>query len=129
METRTKETKQRIIIKAASRKSATKNFSPSFRIEQGGYGTVYKVKLRDGSTVAVKRAKKAIKKFTSGGTISVLDPKLERNPANNLALEKVLEMAFQCLAPRRDSRPSMEKCSEILWGIRKDYRELLNTSH
>ncbi|CDY68957.1 BnaAnng28940D, partial [Brassica napus] len=70
----------------------------------------------------------AIKKFTSGDTISVLDPKLERNPANNLALEKVLEMAFQCLAPHRGSRPSMKKCSEILWGIRKDYRELLNTS-
>ncbi|KAF8045844.1 hypothetical protein N665_4334s0002 [Sinapis alba] len=70
----------------------------------------------------------AIKKFTSGDTISVLDPKLERNPANNLALEKVLEMAFQCLAPHRGSRPSMKKCSEILWGIRKDYRELLHTS-
>ncbi|KAH0908149.1 hypothetical protein HID58_031470, partial [Brassica napus] len=41
---------------------------------------------------------------------------------------KVLEMAFQCLAPHRGSRPSMKKCSEILWGIRKDYRELLNTS-
>ncbi|KAF8045043.1 hypothetical protein N665_5692s0002 [Sinapis alba] len=70
----------------------------------------------------------AIKKFTSGDSISVLDPKLERNPANNLALEKVLEMAFQCLAPHRGSRPSMKKCSEILWGIRKDYRELLHTS-
>ncbi|CAE6144291.1 unnamed protein product [Arabidopsis arenosa] len=70
----------------------------------------------------------AIKKFTSGDTISVLDPKLEQNPANSLALEKVLEMAFQCLAPHRRSRPSMKKCSEILWGIRKDYRELLNTS-
>ncbi|KAL9285203.1 unnamed protein product [Arabidopsis thaliana] len=70
----------------------------------------------------------AIKKFTSGDTISVLDPKLEQNSANNLALEKVLEMAFQCLAPHRRSRPSMKKCSEILWGIRKDYRELLNTS-
>ncbi|CAH2069120.1 unnamed protein product [Thlaspi arvense] len=199
--------------------AATKNFSPSFRIGQGGFGTVYKVKLRDGTTVAIKRAKKslhdqgaeftseiqtlaqvthlslvkyygflvhndeklliveyvangnlrdhldckegkildmatrldiatdvahaitylhmytqritirwAIKKFTSGDTISVLDPKLERNPANNLALEKVLEMAFQCLAPHRGSRPTMKKCSEILWGIRKDYRELLNTS-
>ncbi|CAL9232590.1 unnamed protein product [Arabidopsis halleri] len=70
----------------------------------------------------------AIKKFTSGDTISVLDPKLEQNPANSLALEKVLEMAFHCLAPHRRSRPSMKKCSEILWGIRKDYREFLNTS-
>ncbi|KFK30618.1 hypothetical protein AALP_AA6G004900 [Arabis alpina] len=71
----------------------------------------------------------AIKKFTNGDSISILDPKLERSPANNLALEKVLEMAFQCLAPHRGSRPSMQKCSEIMWGIRKDYRELLNTRH
>ncbi|CAN8237652.1 unnamed protein product [Cochlearia groenlandica] len=70
----------------------------------------------------------AIKKFSSGDTISVLDPNLNRNPPNNLAIEKVLEMAFQCLAPHRGSRPTMKKCSEILWGIRKDYRDLLNTS-
>lgn len=45
--------------------AATKNFSPSFRIGQGGFGTVYKVKLRDGSTVAVKRAKKVFPLFLS----------------------------------------------------------------
>ncbi|XP_010522970.1 PREDICTED: calmodulin-binding receptor-like cytoplasmic kinase 2 [Tarenaya hassleriana] len=64
----------------------------------------------------------AIKKFTNGDAITILDPKLERNPANNLAVEKVLEMAFQCVAPHRRSRPSMKRCNEILWGIRKDYR-------
>lgn len=37
---------------------ATKNFSPSFKVGQGGFGTVYKGKLEDGTLVAVKRAKK-----------------------------------------------------------------------
>ncbi|CAN1308984.1 Calmodulin-binding receptor-like cytoplasmic kinase 2 [Linum perenne] len=37
---------------------ATKQFSPSFKIGQGGFGTVYKGKLDDGTVVAIKRAKK-----------------------------------------------------------------------
>ncbi|KAF9687839.1 hypothetical protein SADUNF_Sadunf02G0134900 [Salix dunnii] len=65
----------------------------------------------------------AIKKFAEGNAIVILDPKLERSAANNLALEKILELASQCLAPGRQSRPSMRKCAEILWSIRKDYKE------
>lgn len=37
---------------------ATKNFSPSFKIGQGGFGIVYKGRLEDGTFVAIKRAKK-----------------------------------------------------------------------
>lgn len=37
---------------------ATGNFSPSVKIGQGGFGTVYKGKLKDGRIVAIKRAKK-----------------------------------------------------------------------
>jgi len=36
----------------------TRNFSPPFKIGQGGFGAVYKAKLLDGTVVAVKRAKK-----------------------------------------------------------------------
>jgi hypothetical protein len=39
-------------------RKVTSNFSPSHKIGQGGFGTVYKGKLRDGTVVAVKRAKK-----------------------------------------------------------------------
>ncbi|KAJ0054474.1 hypothetical protein Pint_00461 [Pistacia integerrima] len=69
-------------------------------------------------------AKWAMNMFTDGDAISTLDPKLEQTDANNLALEKVLELALQCLAPRRQNRPGMRRCAEILWSIRKDYREL-----
>ena len=36
---------------------ATKNFSPSLKVGQGGFGTVYKGMLDDGTLIAVKRAK------------------------------------------------------------------------
>lgn len=45
---------------------ATRNFSPSFKIGQGGFGTVYKGRLADGTFVAIKRAKKVgLKCFSS----------------------------------------------------------------
>lgn len=69
-------------------------------------------------------AKWAMKKFTDGDALSILDPRLEQTAENNLAIEKILELALQCLAPRRQSRPSMRRCAEILWNIRKDYREV-----
>lgn len=66
----------------------------------------------------------AIKKFADGNAISTLDPRLDKTDANNFVLEKILELALQCLAPRRQERPSMRRCAEILWSIRKDYKEL-----
>ncbi|KAF8412225.1 hypothetical protein HHK36_000185 [Tetracentron sinense] len=66
----------------------------------------------------------AMKKFNEGDAILTLDPRLIRTAATNLALEKILELALQCLGPTKQSRPSMRRCAEVLWSIRKDYREL-----
>ncbi|KEH18838.1 putative protein kinase RLK-Pelle-RLCK-IV family [Medicago truncatula] len=66
----------------------------------------------------------AMKRFIDGNAISVLDTRLDQTSANNLALEKILELALQCLAPHRQNRPNMKRCAEILWAIRKDYREI-----
>ncbi|KAE9595499.1 putative protein kinase RLK-Pelle-RLCK-IV family [Lupinus albus] len=69
-------------------------------------------------------AKWAMQRLVEGEAISALDPKLDRTAANSLALEKIFELALQCLAPQRQNRPNMKKCAEILWTIRKHYREL-----
>ncbi|PIN18582.1 Serine/threonine protein kinase [Handroanthus impetiginosus] len=69
-------------------------------------------------------ARWAVKMFTNGDAILTLDPRLVRNPANRLAIEKILELSLQCLAPNRHNRPVMRKCVEILWNIRKDYKEI-----
>lgn len=49
-----------IIFKMSELIKATSNFSPSLKIGQGGFGTVFKGKLRDGKIVAIKRAKKVL---------------------------------------------------------------------
>ncbi|KAI7755068.1 hypothetical protein M8C21_006535 [Ambrosia artemisiifolia] len=71
-------------------------------------------------------ARWAMKKFTDGFAISVLDPKLEKSEANGLAIEKILELALQCVHSHRRNRPIMRRCAEVLWNIRKDYKELLD---
>uniref|UniRef100_A0A1D1XPD2 non-specific serine/threonine protein kinase n=1 Tax=Anthurium amnicola TaxID=1678845 RepID=A0A1D1XPD2_9ARAE len=69
----------------------------------------------------------AMTKFTEGNALKALDPNLTPTPSTNFAMEKVLELALQCLAPTRHSRPAMKRCAEILWSIRKDYREIFAT--
>jgi hypothetical protein len=46
------------IFTMAELSEGTGDFSQSNKIGQGGFGLVYRCKLRDGRTVAIKRAKK-----------------------------------------------------------------------
>ncbi|TKY47143.1 Calmodulin-binding receptor cytoplasmic kinase 1 [Spatholobus suberectus] len=65
----------------------------------------------------------AMQMLKQGEIVIAMDPRLRRNPASNKAVQKVLKLAFQCLAPVRRLRPSMKSCAEVLWDIRKDFRE------
>ncbi|XP_076956926.1 calmodulin-binding receptor-like cytoplasmic kinase 2 [Bidens hawaiensis] len=71
-------------------------------------------------------AKWAMKKYKEGDALSVLDPKLEASDANGLVLENILELALQCVHGHRKNRPTMRRCVEVLWNIRKDYKESLD---
>lgn len=66
----------------------------------------------------------AMHRLKGGEVVLAMDPKLRRTPASLFVVEKVLKLARQCIAPTRQSRPSMKKCAEILWRIRKDFNEL-----
>ncbi|KAL5580830.1 hypothetical protein UlMin_013272 [Ulmus minor] len=65
----------------------------------------------------------AMQKLKVGDAVLAMDPRLRRNPPTNMAVVEVLKLAQQCLAPLRPSRPSMKECCEVLWRIRKDFRE------
>ncbi|CAL1402210.1 unnamed protein product [Linum trigynum] len=65
----------------------------------------------------------AMQRLRGGDAIMVMDPILRRNPASNRAAEEVLKLAQKCLATMRQSRPSMKECAEVLWRIRKEFRE------
>ncbi|XP_059660833.1 calmodulin-binding receptor-like cytoplasmic kinase 1 isoform X2 [Cornus florida] len=78
-------------------------------------------------------ARWAMQRLKEGDTVLAMDLRLRRSPASIEAVEKVLKLARQCLAPSRQSRPSMKKCAEVLWAIRKDFKDrsvsIASTSH
>lgn len=66
----------------------------------------------------------AMHRFRNGNAVTAMDPRLRRSPASVMAVERMLALAAECLAPSRKSRPSMKRCGEVLWGIRKDFRDM-----
>lgn len=70
----------------------------------------------------------AMQKLKERDAVIAMDPRLRRNPASNTAVEGILKLARQCIAPSRPLRPSMKRCAEELWVIRKDYNENCTTS-
>ncbi|GAV74480.1 Pkinase domain-containing protein, partial [Cephalotus follicularis] len=68
-------------------------------------------------------ARWAMKCLKEGDAIITMDLSLRRSLASNMVVENILKLAHQCLDPLRQSRPSMKKCAEVLWGIRKEFRE------
>ncbi|XP_051120975.1 calmodulin-binding receptor-like cytoplasmic kinase 1 [Andrographis paniculata] len=68
-------------------------------------------------------AKWALRMLKQGEFVVVMDSKLPRSLASIQAVEKMLKLASSCLVASRLSRPSMKTCAQVLWEIRKDYRE------
>ncbi|PKA59174.1 Calmodulin-binding receptor-like cytoplasmic kinase 3 [Apostasia shenzhenica] len=69
----------------------------------------------------------AFRKYNEGNLSEVLDPKLQEE-VNPEIVAKMLDLAFQCAAPTRDSRPVMKEVVEQLWDIRKEYSSLRRDS-
>ncbi|XP_031110807.1 calmodulin-binding receptor-like cytoplasmic kinase 2 [Ipomoea triloba] len=65
----------------------------------------------------------ALKILKRGDTVMAMDPRLRRSPGSVEAVDKVLKLAHLCVAPSRSARPSMRKCAEVLWRIRKEFRD------
>lgn len=78
-------------------------------------------------------AKWAMQRLKEGDAVVAMDPRLRRSPGSIMVVEKVLKLAQRCLATQRQSRPSMKDCVEVLWRIRKDFKENVSlaasTSH
>ncbi|XP_062212887.1 calmodulin-binding receptor-like cytoplasmic kinase 2 isoform X2 [Phragmites australis] len=63
----------------------------------------------------------ALQKYRGGEAVVAMDPRMRRSPATVAAVEKMLALAEQCVTPARKDRPSMRRCTEQLWTIRRDY--------
>lgn len=65
----------------------------------------------------------AFKKHVDGNMMEILDPLLEEELDEEI-VDKMFSLAFQCAAPTRHERPSMNDVVGKLWEIRKLYMVL-----
>jgi hypothetical protein len=63
----------------------------------------------------------ALQKRRAGEAVVAMDPRMRRSPASVATVERVMALAEQCVAPARKDRPSMRRCTELLWSIRREY--------
>ncbi|XBH96150.1 hypothetical protein VPH35_086592 [Triticum aestivum] len=64
----------------------------------------------------------ALQKFRGGDAVVAMDPRVRRSPASVAAVEGMLRLAEQCVMPARQDRPSMRRCNEALWTVRRDFQ-------
>ncbi|KAJ0094225.1 hypothetical protein Patl1_15108 [Pistacia atlantica] len=114
---------------------ATNNFSHEKELGDGGFGTVYYAKLRDGREVAVKRLYehnyRRVEQFMNEVEILTLnriqkraieelvDPLLgyESDEEVKMMITSVAELAFLCLQQNKEMRPPMDVILEELKRI------------
>ncbi|KAK4859661.1 hypothetical protein QYF36_009460 [Acer negundo] len=119
---------------------ATHGFSEKQRLGTGAYGTVYAGKLNNDIWVAIKRIKSrdtmkvvdfarpanevnlaalATDRISKGRLEEIIDPFLEpnRDAWTFSSIQRVIELAFRCLAFHSDMRPSMTEVAAELEQI------------
>ncbi|KAK1323538.1 Calmodulin-binding receptor-like cytoplasmic kinase 3 [Acorus calamus] len=62
----------------------------------------------------------AFKTYNDGNVGDILDPRLEET-VDTEVLSRLLGLAFQCAAPTRSDRPTMQEVGAQLWEIRKEF--------
>lgn len=62
----------------------------------------------------------AFNKYNRGNVRDILDPMLTEAIHEDV-LNKIFDVAFQCVAPTREDRPHMKEVAERLWKIRRDH--------
>ncbi|KAH7422557.1 hypothetical protein KP509_12G014300 [Ceratopteris richardii] len=68
----------------------------------------------------------AYQMYSEGRAIETLDPRLSTGSSASSILERVLQLAFECSANKREDRPIMKKAAETLWNIRKEFNSFWN---
>ncbi|KAJ1292904.1 hypothetical protein BS78_01G026100 [Paspalum vaginatum] len=63
----------------------------------------------------------ALQRCRGGEAVVAMDPRMRRSPASVAGVERMLALAAQCVATARKDRPSIRRCTELLWTIRRDY--------
>ncbi|KAI3817215.1 hypothetical protein L1987_11004 [Smallanthus sonchifolius] len=132
------------VFSYAELQDATQHFDSSKELGDGGFGTVYYGKLRDGREVAVKRlyehnhkrlissmlafdisrsrdeinlANMAINRIQRCTLDELIDPFLGSDPETEKMTTSVAELAFRCLQFDLEMRPTMNEVLEVLKGI------------
>ncbi|KAJ1271774.1 hypothetical protein BS78_06G151700 [Paspalum vaginatum] len=80
------------------------------------------IEVRRGATERIT-VRWAFNKYNRGDVRHILDPMLT-DAVNEDILNKIFDVAFQCVAPTREDRPSMKEVVERLWKIRRDYTKM-----
>ncbi|KAF2322565.1 hypothetical protein GH714_019015 [Hevea brasiliensis] len=113
---------------------ATSNFDSRKELGDGGFGTVYYGKLRDGREVAVKRlhrheinlANLAVNRIQKCEFDELIDPSFGYNSVEEVKTMTitVAELAFRCLQQDKEMRPTMDEVLEELKRIESaEFRE------
>ncbi|RLM74838.1 calmodulin-binding receptor-like cytoplasmic kinase 3 [Panicum miliaceum] len=80
------------------------------------------IEVRRGATERIT-VRWAFNKYNRGNVRDILDPMLTEAISEDI-LNRIFDVAFECVAPTREDRPHMKEVVERLWKIRRDYTKM-----